>query len=318
MRLSVVTTMYRSAPYLREFHERVTRAAAQLTADYEVVYVNDGSPDGSLEVALELQTQDSRVTVVDLSRNFGHHPAIMTGLRHATGELVFLIDCDLQEDPELLGRFEAHRAASAVDVVFGVQESRTSGWFDRLSARAFYKLFNLLSTDPLPENLMTVRLMTRRFVDALLLHGETEMTIASLWARTGFRQDGLTVRKGRRRGTTYSVGRRVALFVQAVTAFSGKPLVAIFHFGCIVIALSLATAGWLVVRQLVHGIPNTGWPSLMVSMWLLGGLILFSQGVLGIYLSKVFLEVKRRPLTIVRQVYHRSAEDRHEPIKRAG
>jgi putative glycosyltransferase len=310
--------MYRSAPHLREFHERVTRAAGSLTADYEIVYVNDGSPDGSLEVALELQAQDAHVTVVDLSRNFGHHPAIMTGLRHAAGELMFLIDCDLQEDPELLGRFEAHRVASRADVVFGVQDSRGSGWFDRLSAKVFYKLFNLLSTDRLPENLMTVRLMTRRYVNALLQHGETEMTIACLWARTGFRQQGLPVRKRRRRGTTYTLRRRVALFVQAVTAFSGKPLVAIFHLGCMVIALSLAAASWLVVRQLIQGVPNSGWPSLMVSMWLLGGLILFSQGVLGIYLSKVFLEVKRRPLTIVRHVHHRSVEEQHESIKRAG
>ncbi|MFQ5442623.1 MAG: glycosyltransferase, partial [Thermodesulfobacteriota bacterium] len=105
MKLSIVTTMYHSAPYLEEFYERVKKEAARITKSFEIIFVNDGSPDESLDIALSLHKKDKRVSVVDLSRNFGHHRAMMTGLSYATGELVFLVDCDLEEEPELLGTF---------------------------------------------------------------------------------------------------------------------------------------------------------------------------------------------------------------------
>src|ERR1051325_3242957 len=163
MRLSIVSTMYRSAPYLREFHARVSASARNITNDYEIILVNDGSPDESLELALELQKSDPRIRVVDLSRNFGHHAAMLMGLTHARGDWVFLIDGDLEEKPELLERFSAEQEASGVDVVFGVQESRGDRWTQRWGAWLFYKFFNALSDYPLPEHLMTVRLMSRRY-----------------------------------------------------------------------------------------------------------------------------------------------------------
>src|SRR5438477_12923693 len=164
MRLSSVSTLYRSAPYLREFHARAAAAAAALTADVEFVYVNDGSPDDALEVALELRAEHGNVRVADLSRNFGHHRAMMAGLGHATGDLVFLIDCDLEEAPELLTAFAARMSETKADVVYGVQEGRGGGPANRLFGWAYYKLYNAVSADPIPRNLLTVRLMTRRYV----------------------------------------------------------------------------------------------------------------------------------------------------------
>src|SRR5262245_28298174 len=139
MQLSIVSTMYCSAFYLPEFYERVSASARALTDDYELVFVNDGSPDESLAIATTLCRADRHVKVVDLSRNFGHHPAIMTGLAHTTGNWVFLIDCDLEESPELLKEFHKAQVSSYADVIFGVQDRRRGGVFDRLWGALFYK-----------------------------------------------------------------------------------------------------------------------------------------------------------------------------------
>src|SRR6266480_3840502 len=157
MTLSIVTTLYNSAPYVEEFYVRVCAATEQITEDYEIILVNDGSPDNSLEIALSIYHKDPRVRVIDLSRNFGHHKAMMTGLIHARGKLVFLLDSDLEEEPELLEQFYQLLKAKDADVVYGVQEKRKGRLFERVSGTLFFKLFNFLSTYPIPPNLITVR-----------------------------------------------------------------------------------------------------------------------------------------------------------------
>jgi len=303
--LSIVTTLYRSAPFLDEFCRRVREAAERVSRDYEIVLVNDGSPDESLEIALALHRDDPRVRVVDLSRNFGHHKAMMTGLDHARGELVFLLDCDLEEDPAWLGPFRERLLAERADAVYGVQEHRKGEWFERLSGSLFFSLFNRLSTHPLPRNLTTARLMTRRYVASLVAHREREMAIGGLWVLTGYRQVAVPVHKRKRPGSSYGFGRKLAMAVDAVTSFSDKPLVLIFVLGCAIVSLSTAAAAYLIVRRLFFGVLLAGWPSLIVSIWLLGGLTLFCLGVIGIYLSKIFIETKQRPYTIVRELYER-------------
>ena len=308
MRLSIVTTLYRSAAHLVEFHARAGRAASQLTSDYEIVFVNDGSPDDSLAVALALLERDERVRVIDLARNFGHHKAMMTGLAHARGDLVFLIDSDLEEDPELLGLLADTLQTSEADVVYGVQRGRRGGFFERWSGKLFFTIFNLLSEYPIPENLLTVRLMTRRYVSALVAHGERETVIAGLWALTGFEQVPMAVTKHTRSATTYSFRHKIAVLVNAITSFSARPLELIFYLGLTIGGFASAAAAYLVVRRMFFGILLPGWPSLIVSVWLLGGLILACLGIIGIYLSKIFIETKQRPYTIVRNVYERTTE----------
>jgi len=306
MRLSIVTTLYRSARSLTEFHQRVSRAAAALTGSYEIILVNDGSPDESLPMALHILETDPAVRIVDLSRNFGHHKAMMTGLSYARGDLVFLIDSDLEEDPELLASFDGTLHSQGADVVYGVQESRKGGIFERLSGWFYFRAFNLLSDHPIPENLLTVRLMTRRYVTALLSHRERETTIAGLWAITGFRQVAQKVRKHSRGATTYTPARKVAVLVNSITSFSDRPLVFIFYAGLAIGGAASLAAVYLVIRRLFFGVALPGWPSLIVSVWLLGGLMLIAIGILGIYLSRVFIETKQRPYTIVSHVYERS------------
>lgn len=304
MKLSIVATLYQSAAYIDEFCSRAGAAARQLVGDdYEIVLVNDGSPDNSLDVAVQLTQRDSHVVVVDLSRNFGHHKAMMTGLAHSSGELVLLIDSDLEEEPEALLGLTAHMQAFHCDVVYGVQERRKGGWIERWSGQWFYRVFSALTGMALPENVLTTRLMTRRYVDALLLHREREIFIAGLWQITGFLQLPYTLKKHHTSETTYTLRRKLSLLVNSVTSFSNAPLVSIFYIGVGISALACGYSFYLFLNWLFFSRPLSGWTSVMASIWLLGGMIISFIGVIGIYLSKVFSESKQRPYTIVRHIY---------------
>jgi putative glycosyltransferase len=302
--LSIVTSMYRSAAFLNEFHAKCTAAATRLGAPtYEIIFVNDGSPDDSLRIAIELHSRDPHVRVIDLSRNFGHHKALMTGLVHARGDLVFLLDCDLEEDPGWLSTFYDTLTAEQADVVYGVQAERKGDWFERTAGQAFFSLFNRMLTHPIPVNVVTARLMTARYVKALVSHQEREICMAGLWVITGFEQRPLIVRKGSRAESAYTIGRRLSVFANAITSFSNRPLVYIFQIGMAVMVLSVFAGAILLYMSLEGRIGVPGWASIMVSIWFLGGLIIFCVGVIGMYLAKIFTEIKQRPYTIVRAEY---------------
>jgi putative glycosyltransferase len=303
MDLSIVTTLYRSAPYLEEFYARTCAVAERMTRDFEIILVNDGSPDQSLEIALSLYRKDPRVRVIDLSRNFGHHKAMMTGLTHARGDLVFLLDSDLEEEPELLERFHKELGSTGADVIYGVQEKRKGEFFERVSGVLYFKVFNLFSNHHIPPNHVTARLMTSRYVAALKQHAEHEFVMSSLWALTGFQQLPMTVRKHTKGASSYSLGQKFAHLVNAITSSSGKPLVLVFYLGCVISFLAALAAIDLIARRVFFGHLLGGWPSLIVSIWLLGGITIFCVGVIGIYLSKIFLEVKQRPYTIIKEIY---------------
>jgi len=306
MDLSIVTTLYYSAPYIEEFYQRASAATKQITSNYELIFVDDGSPDNSLEIALSLYKRDPRVRVVELSRNFGHHRAIMTGLEHATGELVFLLDSDLEEAPELLQEFYSEMQAKGADVAYGVQRSRRGRLFERMTGDLFYRIFNALSTFPIPANAITARLMRRQYVKALVQHKDREICLTALYVITGFRQVAIKVEKGHKGKTTYSLARRGATLVDAITSFSNRPLVFIFYVGSAVVTASAVAGAALILRVLFGGPFLPGWASLMVSLWFLGGLMIFCIGIVGMYLSRVFSETKERPYTIIRQLHQRS------------
>ena len=306
MELSVVTTLYRTAGTLAEFHRRATDAARAITESYEIIFVNDGSPDESAARAIALHERDPHVVVVDLARNFGHHRAMMAGLARARGAHVFLIDSDLEEDPAWLTEFWETRSRERADVVYGVQTRRKGNPIERLLGWLFYRTINLLFEYPVPDNLVTARLMTRRYVRALVAHRERNFAIAGLWAMTGFVQVAVPVVKLSLGQTAYGFVTRAAALVNAVTAFTARPLVWIFYLGGVIMALSVVTAGYLVAARLFRQTYLEGWVSVFVSIWFLGGLTLFCLGMIGIYLSKVFEETKRRPYVTIRAIYRRN------------
>jgi putative glycosyltransferase len=265
MKLSVVATLYRSAKFIEEFHLRVSQAAQQLVGDdYEIVLVNDGSPDASLELAVQLSEADYHVVVVDLSRNFGHHKAMMTGLRYARGERVFLLDSDLEDDPAWLLSFSEQMEREKADVVYGVQQQRKGKYFERWTGLIFYKLFRFLSGLDMPDNIVAARLMSRRYVDALIQHNERELFMAGLWVITGFEQRAQVIVKRSRDETTYTLGKKVAQLINSITAFSSTPLVGIFGIGCAIFLLSATYTSFLTINWLFLGTPPGGYTSLMV------------------------------------------------------
>lgn len=303
MKLSVVATLYRSEPFIGEFLTRMGAAAGKIAGDdYEIILVNDGSPDDSLAVALTKANTDPHLVVVDLSRNFGHHKAMMTGLAHADGDLVFLIDSDLEEEPEWLEDFHGQLAERGCDVVYGVQKARKGGLFERWSGSLFYGLLRTLTALDLPKNVVTARLMTRRYVEALLRHEEREVFLAGLWQITGFEQRPMMVIKKSSSASTYTFLKKLDILVNSITSFSSAPLVGIFYMGIAIMVIMLIYTSYLVINWTFFANPPSGWTSVIVSVWLLGGMMISFIGVIGIYLSKIFSETKRRPYTIVRQV----------------
>lgn len=308
MRLSIVSTLYQSAESIEEFCSRICRVAEQITSDIEIVLVNDGSPDDSLNLALKLRQNDPRIVVVDLARNFGHHKAMMTGLAYAQGDLVFLIDCDLEEEPELLLQFYETLRQEDCDVVYGVQATRRGSLVERVTGTLFFSVVETLSDQRLPRNVVTARLMRREYVRSLIRHRDREFLIAHLWEIAGFKQVSLKVTKLALSKTTYSLRSRIEMAIKHVTTTSTKLLYYILYVGIVVCGFSVITIAYFVVRYLVAGIGVGGWTSLIVSVWFFGGLTTLILGILGIYIANILSEAKRRPYTVVRRFYRNEDE----------
>ncbi len=310
MKLSIVTTMYCSEAYIVEFYERISSAAEMITEDYELIFVNDGSPDKSLEIAISLHKKDLKVRVIDLSRNFGHHKAIMTGLAHASGDQIFLIDCDLEEDPSWLNLFmQELNDSPGVDVVYGVQRQRKGEYFEKISGALFFDFFNLLSDVKVPKNQTVARLMTKRYVNSLLQFSERELVFVGLCELAGYSQKRVYVNKGHKNCSTYNLSRKIDMAINFVVSFSSRPLVLIFYLGLFVTMISAVCAVYIVCSKVLFGIPVDGWASIVTSIWFIGGLLMFSVGIVGIYLSKIFIEVKNRPFTVIRNIYSSSNDE---------
>lgn len=302
-RLSVVATLFNSSAYVEEFCKQASIAARKLAEDdFEIVLVNDGSPDDSLQRAVRLAETNPHIKIVDLSRNFGHHKAMMTGLMHAEGHQVFLIDSDLEEDPEWMVAFSSKMKEEQSDVVYGVQGARKGGFVERVTGAAFYRLFRILSNVDVPANITVARLMSRRYVDSLVRHRETELFLAGLWAVTGYKQTPFVVWKLSTSRTTYTFRKKISQLVNSITSFSNAPLRMIFYSGCIILAGAGMFSLYLIFNWIFLAKPPSGYTSLMVSVWVLGGLIVAYLGIIGMYLAKIFSETKQRPYSIVRGI----------------
>jgi putative glycosyltransferase len=306
MRISVVSSLYNSAEFIPELHRRLSETLQRITDDYEIILVNDGSPDASLAIALDIiEKGNSHLKLIDLSRNCGQHKALITGLNHATGDLVFMMDSDLEEEPEWIELFwtEYQKFKGEVDVIYGVQSTRRGKLYDRLSGRTFYKVFNLLSSVKVQNNPTPFRLMTRRYVDALIQFKEQEVFFLGISLLTGFEQRSIMVEKHNSSSTTYNIIKKIDQFINAITSFSKRPLMFVFYLGAIISLLSFIFLLVILVQYLFYGISVEGWTSLIISIWLVGGIMIFCTGIIGIYLSKIFIEVKNRPYSIIRKIY---------------
>ncbi len=302
--ISVVVPIYREEELIAELHRRMTGALAQLPAghDFEVIYVDDGSSDGSLARLVELSRSDPRIKVLGLSRNFGHQLAITAGIDAAAGDAVVVIDGDLQDPPEVILEM-VERWKDGYHVVYGKRRSRAGeSLFKRVTAAWFYRTLNRLSEMPLPLDTGDFRLMDRAVVDTLRGMREASRYIRGMVTWIGFKQcDVVYDRDARYAGETkYTLSKMVKLASDGVASFSARPLMLAMNFGALVTAVSFLGLVWVVLDRVLHpGRLVEGWASLMVVVLFLSGVQLMSIGVLGSYLGRVFIETKRRPLYVV-------------------
>jgi len=304
--ISIVTAIYNSFSYLDEFLAKCTEAMSEINCTaYEIICVNDGSPDNSLEKLIELKKQYSSLVIIDLSRNFGHHYALFAGIASSRGDYVFLIDCDLEVSPKVVKDFYNEIKNSTHDVVYGYQEYRKGGIFEKVSGGIFWTLFNLLSETKVSRNVLTERILSRQYADSLIQMGDKNLFLAGMMNWIGYDQKGIPLKKVRREGrSNYSLRKKISMAVNSITSFSPAPLKVIFYMGFIITLLSLSFALYLIIRKLIF--PEEiflGWTSILVSVSFSLGIITLCLGVIGIYLSKIFTQVNNRPHYFIKKTY---------------
>lgn len=307
MMLSVVTSLYKSTPFLERFVTSITQTVCELGIDdYEIIAVNDGSPDDSLATMLKLKEVNPHIVVVDLSRNFGHHYALFAGMEVSRGDYVFTIDCDLEVNPTVLSQFwEAHLEHLDVDRIYGVQEMRKGKFVEKWGGSSFYRIFNSLSETKIPTNILTESLMSRRYIDELVRMGDANLFLAGMFSWIGFNQMPLVCKKGQRETkSTYTFAKRLALSLQALTSFSAYPLRMLFVIGGCLALISFVYGIYLIVRKLVFSsFVLSGYTSMIVLLLFSTGVVVMSLGVLGLYIEKLFNQTKNRQRYIIKHIY---------------
>ena len=304
--LSIVTTVYKSEKYLPEFIALILQSIKEIGINnFELLFVLDGITDASKEYLLARKKDIPQIVVVEFSRNFGHHYAASAGLNTASGDLVFLIDCDLEVSPTVLTAFFHELKKQSCDVVYGVQKMRKGGFTERFFGGLFWKMINALSDTKIPHNIVTERLMTRNYIDALNSMGDKNLFMAGLMYWAGFNQVGVPVDKKQRTGqSSYSFGKRISLVFEAVTSFSERPLKILFKIGLYITALSVIASVYLLIKKILY--PNTifmGYTSVFTLILFSLGMLISSIGIVGIYLSRIFKQVQNRPLFIIKKIY---------------
>jgi glycosyltransferase involved in cell wall biosynthesis len=301
--LSVVVPAYNEEAVLEVFHRRLAFMLDGLDMEAEVVYVNDGSTDATLERMRRLQAADPRVTVIDLSRNFGKEIAMTAGLDHADGDAVAIIDADLQDPPELIPEM-IRLWRQGYDNVYAQRSRREhETLLKKATAHAFYRVIGYFSRVRIPEDTGDFRLLSRRAVAALRQLREQHRFMKGLYAWIGYPAIALPYRReGRAAGESkWNYWRLWNFALEGITSFSIAPLKVATYFGLTVAVLSFFFALWIVAKTLWLGEPVPGYPTIMVTMLFLGGAQLTAIGLLGEYVGRMFNETKNRPLYLINQ-----------------
>ncbi len=307
--LSVVVPMYNEETGVDPFLERVEPILEGLTRDlgagYEIICVDDGSRDGTLAKLTAARNRNPAIKVISLSRNFGKDVALTAGLDHASGAAVVPIDADLQDPPELIPALFA-KWLEGYDVAYATRSERSGDSLTkRLTANWFYRVHNRMAEVDIPNDTGDFRLMDQRVVETLRAMPESNRFMKGLFAWVGFRQTGVFYRR-EERAFGYSKWRYWRLWnfaLDGITSSSTLPLRVWSYFGCAISLCAFAYAAFLIGRTVVQGVDVPGYASLMVIVLFMGGINLISLGVIGEYLGRAYIEVKRRPLYLVRETH---------------
>jgi polyisoprenyl-phosphate glycosyltransferase len=301
--LSVVVPVFDEAAVLAEFHRRLGAALDALHAHAEIIYVNDGSRDQGPALLARLHADDPRVAVIELSRNFGKEIAMTAGLDCAQGDAVVVIDADLQDPPELIGDMvRAWREGADIVLMRRARRAQES-WFKRATAGAFYRVIGRISEIDIPHNVGDFRLLSRRAVLAFRRLPERSRFMKGLFAWIGYPSRELIYdRDGRFAGETkWNYWKLWNFALEGITSFSAAPLKIASYVGFLTALAAFAYSAYFIAKTLLYGDPVRGFPTLVVLVLFLGGLQLMALGIIGEYLARMFVEVKRRPLYLVAQ-----------------
>jgi glycosyltransferase involved in cell wall biosynthesis len=300
--ITVVVPMYNEAACVDRFFERIEPVLDGLGGGYDIVCVDDGSSDDTLARLVAHRARNPAIKVLGLSRNFGKDIALSAGLDHAHGDAVVIIDADMQDPPELIPELHA-KWREGYDVAYGARTSRDGYTLaKRASASWFYRLYNRLTDVPIPSDAGDFRLLDQRVVAALRRLPERNRFMKGLYAWAGFRQIGVPYsRPPREAGATkWGYWKLWNFALDGITSFSSVPLRVWTYVGLLISLIAFSYAGYLVLRTLIMGVDVPGYASLMVSVLLIGGLNLFTLGIIGEYVGRMYAEVKGRPLYVVR------------------
>jgi len=296
--LSIVVPAYNEQDVLSKFQQRLSTVLSDLDMNAEIVYINDGSTDDTLNILQNMRESDDRVAIVDLSRNFGKEIALSAGLHHAHGDAVIVIDADLQDPPEIIPQL-IDVWQQGYDVVYAKRNRRIGeSLIKKTTAHAFYRIMQRFGRVKLPEDTGDFRILSRRAVDALNSLGEQHRFMKGLFTWIGFSQKAVLYdRDPRHTGQSkWSYWRLWNLALEGITSFTTAPLKFATYIGFITASGAFIYGTFMLVRTLLHGNPVAGYPSLIVVVLFLGGAQLMAIGVLGEYIGRIFTETKRRPL----------------------
>jgi dolichol-phosphate mannosyltransferase len=298
--LSIVVPVYKAEDCLHELYRRLVAALTPITADFEILLVEDQGGDGSWTVICELAKADPRVRGFQFSRNFGQHYGITAGLDQARGDWVVVMDCDLQDRPEEIPRLY-QKAQEGYDVVLALRRERKDALHKRFFSWAFYKLFRYLSGLDYDGEAGNFRIISRKVVETFRSMRENLRLFGGLVTWMGYPTAAIEVEHGERYAgeSSYSFSKLTSLALDTIIAYSDKPLRMSIKFGVLISLAAFVFGIYFAVQTLVSGQSIAGWTSLIVSFYFLGGIIISTLGIIGIYLGKAFDEVKRRPLYVI-------------------
>jgi glycosyltransferase involved in cell wall biosynthesis len=301
--ISIVSPVYKCGECVAELHRQLVAILEPLVDSFEIVLVNDGCPSNSWAALQAVAAIDRRVKVVNLSRNFGQHYAIAAGLHYCTGRWVVVMDCDLQDQPSEIPNLY-RKAQEGFDIVYALRRDRQDTWMKRWLSRGFSLVYNLLSDIKIVYGACNFSIASREVIDAYCQLKELSRSYHLVLRWLGFRSVFLEVEhSGRFAGSSaYTLRRGFVLAIESITSQSNKPLILSIRTGFFMSASAVAVGLYYIVRYFTHGIGVEGWASVIVSLYFLGGLLLANMGVLGLYLGKIYNEVRERPLYIVRDL----------------
>jgi dolichol-phosphate mannosyltransferase len=301
--ISIVIPVYNEQENIPVLYERLTGVLNQCEPGYEIVFVDDGSRDQSLDLLRGLEARDRHVKVVELARNFGHQVAISAGLDHTCGQGVVIMDADLQDPPEVLPQFIA-KWREGHDVVYAIREHRKEGWLKRTAYTLFYRMLQRIANIRIPLDAGDFCIMDRRMVDLLNGMPERNRFVRGIRSWVGLDQVGLAYERQERYAgePKYTFRRLLYLALDGLVSFSYVPLRMISIAGLCVSVMSFFLAVFYLIKKLTSGLSPPGFATLVVAMFFLAGIQLITIGVIGEYVGRIFEEVKRRPLYVIRRV----------------